>query len=401
LATLPLPDKPSIAVLPFENMSGDPEQEYFADGIAEDIITGLSKFHWFFVIARNSSFSYKGTSPDIRQVASELGVQYVLEGSVRKAGNRVRITAQLIDATTGRHVWAERYDRDLHDIFEVQDEISEAITTTVAPAFILAEHVRAERKAPKNFDAWDNVLRGNWCLWRAKDRIAEARQYFEAALELDPKSSMAHSGLAISLNQMIIFGMVDDIEETRSTAYQTARRAVELDDNDAGAHCALGVTNFFTHRLDSAIAACQRALELNPNFATAEAFLSITYSWLGEDDNAIEHAITAGRLDPRDTDLIGNLSRACAEFGAGNYEQARDWAKRTTEVTPDFMAGWRYLAASLAYLGQLDEARAAKDQLLRVMPNDSLSYLRKSFPSASPERVEQLVEGLRKAGLPE
>ena len=193
--TMPsLPAKPSIAVLPFDNLSGDPEQEYFADGVAEDIITALSKFHWFFVIARNSSFSYKGTSPDVRQVAKELGVQYVLEGSVRKGGNRVRITAQLVDALTGRHVWAERYDRDLEDIFVVQDEITEAITTTVAPAFMSAEAQRAERKSPENYGAWDYAMRGNWHLSRrGRDDIAEAQRLFETALDLDPQSTMALS----------------------------------------------------------------------------------------------------------------------------------------------------------------------------------------------------------------
>jgi len=197
---LKLPDKPSIAVLPFENMSGDPEQEYFADGIAEDIITGLSRFHWFFVIARNSSFTYKGSAVDVKQVARELGVQYVLEGSVRKGGNRVRITAQLIDALTGRHVWAERYDRDLDDIFAVQDEISEAITTTVSPAFISAEAQRAEHKPPDNLDAWDYCMRGNWYLSRrGKEDIAQARQLFEEALERDPNSCTALCGLAFAL----------------------------------------------------------------------------------------------------------------------------------------------------------------------------------------------------------
>ena len=213
---LKLPDKPSIAVLPFENMSGDPEQDYFADGIAEDIITGLSRFHWFFVIARNSSFTYKGSAVDVKQVARELGVQYVLEGSVRKGGNRVRITAQLIDALTGRHVWAERYDRDLDDIFAVQDEISEAITTTVAPAFISAEAQRAERKPPESFDAWDYCMRGNWYLSRrGKEDIARAIQLFEEALKRDPNSTMALSGLAFALGWTINSGWFDDLDQVR------------------------------------------------------------------------------------------------------------------------------------------------------------------------------------------
>ncbi|NKB48959.1 MAG: adenylate/guanylate cyclase domain-containing protein [Alphaproteobacteria bacterium] len=397
----PLPDKPSIAVLPFNNMSGDPDQEYFADGIAEDIITGLSRFHWFFVIARNSSFSYKGTSPDIRQVARELGVQYVLEGSVRKGGNRVRITAQLIDALTGRHVWADRYDRDLDDIFTVQDEISEAITSTVAPAFVAAEAQRAERKAPENFDAWDYVMRGNWHLWRGKDDIVEARRLFEIALELDSKNAVALSGLSMALTNMIIFGLVDDVVETRTMAYQAAQRAVDLDESDAGAHGALGLIHYFMHQLDAAVAELRRALELNPNLASSAGFLAITCSWRGDDDEALRHAEMATRLNPRNTDFTASLGRTCAEFGAGHNEQALEWARKTVEIAPGHPGGWHYLVASLAYLDRIEEARAAKDQLLRIMPNDSLSLIRASFPSIKPERMDQLLDGLRKAGLPE
>jgi adenylate cyclase len=217
---LPLPDKPSIAVLPFQNMSGDPEQEYFSDGIAEDIITALSRFGWFFVIARNSSFSYKGTSPDVRRIAHELGVQYVLEGSVRKAANRVRITAQLIDAISGHHIWAERYDRELDDIFAVQDEITKEIAGTVAPSFVSAEARRVERKAPEHFDAWDYAIRGNWHLWHFSPAgVAEAKQLFAKAIELDPNSSIALCGTAFALQNDVFFGRTDDPKETLIAAY--------------------------------------------------------------------------------------------------------------------------------------------------------------------------------------
>ncbi len=277
-----LSDKPTIAVLPFTNMSGDPEQEYFADGISEDIITGLSRFHWFFVIARNSSFSYKNSSVDLAQVARELGVQYVLEGSVRKSGTRVRIGAQLIDAKTGRHVWAERYDRNLNDIFALQDEISEAITTTVAPAFISAEARRAERKGPENLDAWDCAMRGNWHLSRrGKDDLAEARRYFEKALQLDQRNTTALSGLAFALCWVNIFGWEDDLDAVRTRAYDAAKQAVSYDDSDAWAHAILGWVRFTRHELDAAVAECLRALELNPSLALAESILSISYSWRG------------------------------------------------------------------------------------------------------------------------
>lgn len=400
--SLPLPDKPSIAVLPFNNLSGDPEQEYFADGLAEDIITGLSKFHWFFVIARNSSFTYKGGSIDVRQVARELGVKYVLEGSVRKAGNRVRITAQLIDAQTGSHVWAERYDRDLEDIFAVQDEITQAIVGEVAPTFISAEAKRVERKEPESFDAWDYCMRGNWYLsHRGKDDIVEARRLFEKALEQAPNSTMALNGLAFTLGWMINFGWADDPDEARTTALAAARRAVELDDNDAEAHIALGIINFYMDQVEAAVAACRRALELNPNLAAAVAWLSMFLSWAGDYDEAIAHARIAQRLSPRDSFSIGNFARTCAEYGAGHYEQAVEWAKKMIEVTPEFPAAWMYLTFSLAELDRLEEARAAGDQLQRNMPQINLSILRAALPSGRPEEIDRRLDGLRKAGLPE
>ncbi|MCZ6771063.1 MAG: adenylate/guanylate cyclase domain-containing protein, partial [Proteobacteria bacterium] len=238
--SLPLPDKPSIAVLPFDNLSGDPEQEYFADGISEDIITTLSRSHWFFVIARNSSFSFKGTSFDVRQVAQELGVRYVLEGSVRKVGNRVRITAQLIDATTGNHVWANRYDRELDDIFAIQDEITEAIAGEVGPSFVAAEAKRAARKAPENLDAWDFAMRGNWHLWRSsREDFAEAKLLFRKAIALDPDSSNAQAGLALACQLEAGAGWADDLAESREEGFRAAQRAVALDDQNAWAHVAL------------------------------------------------------------------------------------------------------------------------------------------------------------------
>ena len=400
-----LPDKPSIAVLPFENMSGDPEQEYFADGIAEDIITGLSRFHWFFVIARNSSFTYKGSAVDVKQVARELGVQYVLEGSVRKGGNRVRITAQLIDALSGRHVWAERYDRDLDDIFAVQDEISEAITTTVAPAFVSAEAQRAERKPPESFDAWDYCMRGNWYLSRrGKDDLAQATQMFEQAIKQDASSTMALGGLAFALGWTINNGWFDDLDETRSRALAAAQRAVDLDENDAWAHAVLGFVNFFAKRLDASLVACHRALRLNPNLAVAEAMLGFAYSWKGEYDHAAEHAEKAVRLSPRDTYSLGSFSYAVAEFGAGHYEQAADWARKVTEDTPDVPAGWRYLAASLAHMKKLDEAKLAAERLRKMPLHGSLAdtvRIYSRLPLASADFADRVIEGLRRAGLPE
>jgi len=401
-STMPLPDKPSIAVLPLENLSGDPEQEYFADGLAEDIITSLSKFHWFFVIARNSSFAYKGRAVDVKQVGRDLGVRYVLEGSVRKDGNRVRIAAQLIDAMTGRHVWAERYDRDLEAIFALQDELTEAIVGAVAPSFVTAEARRVERKPPESFDAWDYAIRGNWFHWRRnKKDNAEARRLFQKSLEIDTKNTMALSGLALALGWAINFGWVDDLDEARATAYAAARRAIDLDEEDAGAHVSFAFINFYMHRLDAAVAACRRALEINPNFALAEGALGVILSWRGDYEEAIAHAQKSTRLSPRDPYSFGSLSCAIAEFGAGHYEQAVEWAKQAVETTPEFPRGWRYLAASLALLGRMEEARAARDQLLRIMPHENIRFVRAILPSDNADRMERFVDGLRKAGVPE
>ena len=397
-----LPDKPSIAVLPFDNLSGDPEQEYFADGLTEDIITGLSKFHWFFVIARNSSFTYKGRAVDVKQVSIELGVQYVLEGSVRKAGNRIRISAQLIDALTGRHIWAERYDRDLEDIFAVQDELTEAIVGAVAPSFVSAEAKRVERKPPENFDVWDYSMRGNWHLSRrGKDDVLEARRLFETGLELDPNSTMALSGLALTLGWAINFGWVDDLDEARAVGHATARKAVNLDENDALALVDLAIISFYMHQLDEAAAACRRALELNPNLALAEGWLAAILGWRGDYDEALQHAERATRLSPRDTFAIGSFAYAGAEFGAGHYEQSVEWARKTIEVTPEFPGGYRYLAGSLAFLGRMEVARVAKDQLLRLMPHENFRLVRAALPSVNRDRMERFVDGMRKAGVPE
>lgn len=401
--SLALPDKPSIAVLPFQNLSGDPEQEYFADGIAEDIITSLSRFHWFFVIARNSSFSYKGTSPDVRQVAKELGVQYILEGSVRKAANRVRITAQLIDGLSGRHVWAEKYDRNLEDIFAVQDEITGAIVGEVAPSFISAEARRIESKPPGNLDAWDYAMRGNWCLSRCSiANLSEAKRLFEKALEMDPKSTVALGGLAYAIGWLINFGVAGDIAEARERGYAAARHAVDLDENNAWAYLALGIISFYKHQLNAAAAACRRAIQLNPSLAAAEGWLAIILGWWGEYDEAIQHAEVAQRLSPHDPLYsVWSFAYTGVEFGAGCYEKSAEWARKTIEVTPEFPAAWRYLAASLAHLGRLEEAEVAKDQLLRLMPHESLRLVRAALPSVELDRMERFVEGLRKAGVPE
>jgi TolB-like protein/Flp pilus assembly protein TadD len=400
---LPLPDKPSIAVLPFENMSGDAEQEYFADGIAEDVITALSRFHWFFVIARNSSFSYKGTSPDVRKVAKDLGVKYVLEGSVRKAGNRTRVTAQLIDALTGHHVWAERYDRDLDDIFAVQDEITEAIAAAVAPSFVSAEARRVERTAPENFDAWDHVMRGNWCLWRMrKENVAEARRQFAMAIERDPTSAIAYSGLAEAHNIEMLYGWGESYEKSAEQARRAATKAIELDDGNASAHCALAFVSFFQKDHDAAIELCERALAINPNLAIAEAVLGGIYCWTGNYDETIKHVKRSERLSPRDpVHSLWAISQATAEFCEGRYEIAADLAKKVTESFPNNPSAWRMLTSSCAHCGRDEDAKKALEQLLNLSPGLTIEACRQRVPAKQTTHLETYLDGLRKAGMKE
>jgi TolB-like protein/Tfp pilus assembly protein PilF len=400
---LSLSDKPSIAVLPFDNLSGDPEQEYFADGIAEDIITALSRFHWFLVIARNTTFTYKGKAVGVKQVANELGVQYVLEGSVRKAGNRVRITAQLIDAQTGSHVWAERYDRDLEDIFAMQDEITEAIAGTVAPSFMVAEVRRAERKTPESLDAWDYTMRGNWHLWRmGKADISEARRLFETACELDPSSAAAYSGLAHAWAAEVYYRPTKDTSHARDSAFQAAQRAVALDGNDAWAQAVLGLVYVFMRRLDDSASACRQALDLNPSLAFAEGVLAICQAFRGGYEEAVVHANRAERLSPRDPyRFVWYQARAHAALGIEQYEESATWAKKSIEAYPEFGGGWRILAASYGHLGRFEEAAAALQEVRRLYPVVTIESMRASHLSNRPEHVERYVDGLRKAGLTE
>jgi len=402
-SALPLPDKPSIAVLPFENLSGDPEQEYFADGLADDILTGLSRFHWFFVIARNSSFAYKGRAVDVKQVARELGVQYILEGSVRKAGNRVRVTSQLIDALTGRHVWTERYDRDIEDIFELQDELTASIVGAVAPSFITAEAKRVERKPPENFDAWDYAMRGNWHLarWNKEDN-AEARRLFERALEIDPDSTIALTGLAFTFIPMIALGWANDVNQARSTVLAVGKRAVTLDPKNAEAYVALAHGCAAVQQFDAAAAACRSAIEFNPNLAIAEGRLAHVLAWQGDYDEALLHVKKAARLSPHDPTMSWwGIPWASIAFGTGDYEGAVKWAKKLIEVTPHFPAPWRYLVASLALLGRMEEAQTAKGELLRLQPHENLRQVRSFLTSANADWRERYLDGLRKAGVPE
>ena len=297
---LPLPDRLSIAVLPFSNMSGDAEQDYFADGISEDIMTGLSKLRWFFVIARNSSFIYKGKAVDIRQVGRELGVRYVLEGSVRKGGSRVRITAQLVETASGQHLWADRYDRDLTDIFALQDEITKNVVAAIEPKLLEAEGIRSQNRSPEDLDAWDMLIRANSLFWRlTKDESQAAIAILKQVVERHPFYAPAHSMLAFVL-LVSRQGGWHMMEPQVAQAAALAARALELDDSDPWAHLALGFVAFTRRRTDEAVEEFQRALDLNPNFAAAHGFLGCALAFDGRSDQAIDHIERAIRMSPHD-----------------------------------------------------------------------------------------------------
>jgi adenylate cyclase len=400
---LPLPDKPSIAVLAFENMSGDAEQEFFSDGIAEDIITALSRFHMFFVIARNTSFSYKGSNVDVKQVSRELGVQYVLEGSVRKAGNRVRVTAQLVDAIADRHVWAERYDRDLDDIFALQDEITERIAMAVAPELQAAEMERARRKTIPELGVWELVARANWHIGKfsANDNT-EAQSLLLKALELDPVNAGVLSGLAASYSFDSVFGWRRPQPESLAMAVEMAQKAVASDKHDEGAHSILGLGLRLSNQNEEAIRRLKTAIRINPNSSSAIGWLGVTFVYTHEHDKAAELLHKAIRLSPQDPWVsVYILHLGMIEFMAENYDEALEWAGKAIHENPELPTGYRMLASIHGILGNLPEARAAYEQFIHRAPGMTIEAFLRGVPFAYPADAEQYAEGLRKAGMPE
>jgi adenylate cyclase len=403
---LSLPEKPSIAVLPFDNMSGDPEQEYFADGISEDLITALSKIRWFFVIARNSTFTYKGQAVEVTQVARELGVRYVIEGSVRKAGNRVRITAQLIDATTGRHVWAERYDRDLADIFELQDEMTQTIAGAVEPELSAAERERSLRKPPESLDAWETYQRGLWHLWNFnKDENAEAQRVLRRAQELDPSFATAYAFESYSHYLDAVLAFSDSPGDSLAAALTAAKKALALDDQDPVAYFALGRVYMMHGQHDASIAELETALALNPSFAMAHHGLGSALMLSGRLEDAAEALDNAMRLSPRDPVSWGTMCfRSMTCTLQRQYEAAADWGRKAVHEPRSAKGGyWSHavLASALGNLGQSAEARAAVEEALRRKPDLSLAYLETTFPTKHPGGLDPYLDGLRKAGLPD
>jgi TolB-like protein/Flp pilus assembly protein TadD len=398
---LPLPDKPSIAVLPFANMSGDPEQEYFSDGITEDIITALSRFRWFFVIARNSTFTYKGKTVDVKTVAQDLGVRYVLEGSVRKAGNRVRITAQLIDAPTSHHVWAERYDRDLKDIFAVQDEITENIVTSIGPEFLSAEMRRAQRRDVRSLDAWDYIMRAAFHHSRyRKEDVAEAQRLLQKAIELDPFNAEGFCLLAFTHLMQVQFGWSESADNSIQEAAKAAENAVAIDDRDAWAHTALGLVDLISRRHDDAIRRLKRAVQLNPSLANAYGALGQALTLAGECAEAVEQINKAIRLSPRDPFLVYWFAHiSMAAFAEERYDVAYQWGAKVLQENPSFPGGHRLMAAIYGQLGRIAEAQAALKELLLLMPGMTMDDVRKQVPFKDPSHMERYLDGLRKAGL--
>ena len=388
---LALPDKPSIAVLPFQNMSVDPEQEFFADGIAEDIITALSRYSSLFVIARDSCFSFKGRAVDVKQVGRELGVRYVLEGSLRKSGNRVRVTAQLVEAETGNHVWAERYDRDLAEIFSVQDEITQATTIAIAPAIAEAEQQRAMRKPPASLDAWGAYQRGMWHLGKASAGDDDlAGKFFQQAIDLDPMFAGGYIGLSAVLSRA---------KGTQIREEELARRAVALDSGNAEAHSRLALALNARGDHQGARAQAERALELCPNLAAAHGALGVILAYSGRPKEGLAALETCIRLDPRDPSLVNRLNQfALAHYFCRDYEGTVEAAERAIRSFPDFPSPYRWLAAALGELGRAAEAKEALEKAITVSPASFEFQVRDRPPWFRPEDHAHMLDGLRKAG---
>lgn len=397
-------EKPTVAVLPFDNMSGDADQEYFANGITEDIITALSKNRWLSVIARNSTFAYKGKSPDIRQVADELGATYVVEGSVRKAGARLRISAQLIDAGTGSHLWAERYDRELEDIFAVQDEITGIIAATIEPELAAIESKRARKKPTENLGAWDcyHLALSHLYKFNKKDN-AEAQRLFRRAIELDPEFSSAYSRLSYAIVMSAVYFDVEPTPGLLNDALRLAKKAAALDDQDALAHFAVGRAHLARSEYHLSVAELQTAIDLNPCLAQAHCGLGDALVYSGRAKDSVSHFAEAIRLSPHDPYRWGFLMyRSLAHLFLKEYEEAAEWAGKAVRVPNSWYWANAYLVAALGHLDRPEETQAAVKELLRRKPEFSCSFAKNHlFYIKDPAQMEHYLEGLRKAGLPE
>ena len=392
---------PAIAVLPFDNLSGDPEQEYFVDGMTEDLITRLSSARFLQVIARNSSFVYKGRAVDVKQVSRELGVRYVVEGSVRRTGDRIRISAQLIDATTGHHVWANTYDRELRDVFALQDEISQTITESIRPEVAAVELERVMRRNPRSLDAYENVLRGSWYFFKfTREDNPRARSFFERATELDPDYATAFAWIASTHYVDVTFGWSDSRTRSAAELERSAQRCVALDTREAMCAVVVGFAHRIAGRTDEAVATYRRAIELNPSSAEAHYFLGSLLAFTGRPDEAIPNIETAIRLSPHDplmSTYLGGMG--ISHFAAGRYEAAVEWTERSASAKPRSL-NLGFLASGYAHLGRLDDARATVERLTRHEPGYTLADAERIFgATADPGLAERYLDGLRRAGL--
>jgi TolB-like protein/Tfp pilus assembly protein PilF len=404
LPALALPDSPSIAVLPFRNLSGNIEQDYFADGIVEDIITALSRIRWLFVIAHNSSFTYKGRTVDEKQVGRELGVRYVVEGSVRQSENRIRITGQLVDATSGTHLWAERFEGTLDDIFELQDQIATSIVGTIASQLERAEIERARRKPTGSLSAYDTYLRAMPHLHRGtREAIDEALPLFYKAIELDPEYASAHAMAAWCHFWRKVNGWMTDREQDTAEGVRLARLAVELGKDDAvaltrGGHALAHLAG----DVEGAIALVDKALVLNPNLASAWFLGGFLRAERGDPDAAIEFFTRAMRFSPLDPEMFrmqGGM--ALSHLFAGRFDAASSWAEQSFRQLPSFLVVVAIIAASHALAGRAEQARAAVEHLQRLDPTFRVASLEGWIPIRRPEHLARFETGLRLAGLPE
>jgi len=399
--SVPLPsDRPAIAVLPFVNMSGEPEQDYFSDGISEDIITALSRLRWFFVIARNSSFSYKGKSTHLKQVAEELGVDYVVEGSVRKSGDCVRITAQLSEIATGSQLWGERYDRSLADVFAVQDEITDAIVAAIEPQLYAAENSHARRKPPECLCAWDLVMQALSHFWQltAADNCA-AQSLLEKAIAIDPNYAQALAVVAVSHGFGVLMGW-EDREVVVPAAERAALAAIQIDIEDPWAHLAIAFVYIHLRRIDDALAEFEWALRLNPNFSLAQGYYGMALSLAGRGNEGIEAVYRSQQLSPRDPfSAIMSGVISFAEFVEHNYDAAMRAAREAVRQRADYAGAGRVLVAAAAMADETDVAKAALQELRRGQPNISLAWIASNIPFVRDADREHYLEAFRRVGL--
>ena len=397
------PDKPSIAVLPFQNMSGDPEQEYFADGLTEDIITELAHISSMSVIARNSTFVYKGKAVDVKKVGCDLGARYVLEGSVRRMNQRVRVTAQLIETLTGLHLWAEKYDRDLADIFEIQDEITRSVVGSTQTQVVLSEGALAERSERPDFRTWDLAQRGWKKIYElTPESIAGARGIADELTRIDPSFAKGYQLLAAATYHLALMGISSNPREVLEAALQAVQKAIRLDDTDEYSHWMLGsILGQGLGYHDKSIAAYRRVFELNPNFSVAFGSLGTVLALAGRADESIRNSETCIRLNPRDPSIFFRFSGlALAYFVAQDYAKAREWSEKAVQRKRDWWQGHALLSVSCALLNEQDEARAAVDDWLLAIPSATMSNL-PPLPFRNATHTERFRDGLRKAGLPE